>query len=76
MVVEYEIFAPRYSRVMSAIDMERCEYQPDGILRCPQDEPPGVIYYVRNVYPPIQVCFSPFFYFTFFSFLFLFIIFI
>ncbi|VDO64984.1 unnamed protein product [Heligmosomoides polygyrus] len=54
MVVEYEIFAPRYSRIMSAIDMERCEYQLDGILRCPQDEPAGVSYYVRNVYPPIQ----------------------
>ncbi|EYC10582.1 hypothetical protein Y032_0054g2442 [Ancylostoma ceylanicum] len=39
---------------MSAIDMERCEYQRDGILYCPQNEPPGVAYYVRNVYPPIQ----------------------
>ncbi|VDO74777.1 unnamed protein product [Haemonchus placei] len=58
MVVEYEIFAPRYSRVMSAIDMEHCEYQADGILYCPQQEPPGTVYYVRNVYPPIQVRFT------------------
>ncbi|XGW31436.1 hypothetical protein V3C99_009976 [Haemonchus contortus] len=39
---------------MSAIDMEHCEYQADGILYCPQQEPPGTVYYVRNVYPPIQ----------------------
>ncbi|CAJ0602224.1 unnamed protein product [Cylicocyclus nassatus] len=54
MVVEFEIFAPRYSRVMSAIDMDRCEYRSDNILYCPQDDSSGVAYYVRNVYPPIQ----------------------
>ncbi|VDM73310.1 unnamed protein product [Strongylus vulgaris] len=57
MVVEFEIFSPRYSRIMSAIDMDRCEYQSDNILYCPQNDSTGVAYYVRNVYPPIQVRF-------------------
>ncbi|KAE9420990.1 hypothetical protein Angca_002160, partial [Angiostrongylus cantonensis] len=51
---EFEILSPRYSRVMSAIDMEHCEPSQDGILYCPQGDHYEIAYYVRNVYPPIQ----------------------
>uniref|UniRef100_A0A1I7XA25 G_PROTEIN_RECEP_F1_2 domain-containing protein n=1 Tax=Heterorhabditis bacteriophora TaxID=37862 RepID=A0A1I7XA25_HETBA len=54
-MVEFEIYSPRYSKVMSAVDMENCSPQSDGILRCPQPGTPPIEYYVRNVYPPIQI---------------------